>query len=41
MQFGGNEYFALLKKETSAQEWLALGQNVQFELAGVIYEIHE
>ena len=40
VQFGSDEYFALLRKYPQAQPWLALGQNVQFVLADTVYEIH-
>jgi Ca-activated chloride channel family protein len=41
LQFGSSEYFDFLAKHPKAQPWLALGQNVQFGLDGVIYEIYE
>jgi Ca-activated chloride channel family protein len=41
IQFGSPEYFELQKKHPKAQAWLAVGNNVQFVLAGTVYEIHE
>jgi len=41
VQFGTTDYFALLKKEPAAQQWLALGQNVQFALGETVYEVYE
>ena len=41
LQFNSPEYFAFLAKNQQALPWLALGQNVQFVLDGVVYEIHE
>ncbi|HEY5911887.1 MAG TPA: VIT domain-containing protein [Verrucomicrobiae bacterium] len=39
IQFGSPEYFELLKKHPETAPWLALGQNVQFALDKVVYEI--
>jgi Ca-activated chloride channel family protein len=39
IQFGSQEYFDLLKNHPETAPWLALGQNVQFALDKVIYEI--
>jgi Ca-activated chloride channel family protein len=41
IQFNSQEYFELIAKEPEARPWLALGQNVQFTLAGTVYEIYE
>ena len=41
IQFNSAEYFAFAAKNTRALPWLALGQNVQFVLDGMVYEIHE
>jgi len=41
VQFGTADYFALLRKEASAQQWLALGPNVQFALGDTVYEVYE
>jgi Ca-activated chloride channel family protein len=41
LQFGTQEYFDFIAKHAQAQQWLALGQNVQFLLQGVTYEIYE
>lgn len=41
IQFGSAEYFALLEKEPSSAQYLALGQNVRFAARGVVYEIYE
>jgi Ca-activated chloride channel family protein len=41
VQFGSPEYFDLQKKHPKAQAWLAMGNNVQFVLAGTVYEIYE
>jgi Ca-activated chloride channel family protein len=41
IQFGSAEYFNLLAKHPKASAWLALGQNVQFVLDNVIYEVYE
>jgi len=39
IQFGSPEYFNLVSQEPKALPWLALGQNVQFVLNNVIYDI--
>jgi Ca-activated chloride channel homolog len=41
IQFSSAEYFAFAAKNSKALPWLALGQNVQFELDGTLYEIYE
>jgi len=41
LQFNSPEYFDFLVKNQQALPWLALGQNVQFVLDGVVYEIYE
>jgi len=41
LQFGTQDYFDFLAKHRQALPWVALGQNVQFLLQGVIYEIYE
>ena len=41
LTFGSKEYFDLMAKHPESRGWLALGQNVQFALSGVVYEIHE
>jgi Ca-activated chloride channel family protein len=41
LQFGTQDYFDFVGKHPQAQPWLALGQNVQFLLQGVIYEVYE
>jgi Ca-activated chloride channel family protein len=41
IQFNSTEYFAFAAKNPKALPWLALGQNVQFELDGTLYEIYE
>jgi Ca-activated chloride channel family protein len=41
IQFNSQEYFDLIAKKPEARPWLALGQNVQFTLAGTVYEIYE
>ena len=41
LQFNSPEYFDFLAKNQQALPWLALGQNVQFVLDGVVYEIYE
>ena len=35
------EYFDFVAKHPQATPWLAMGQNVQFVLAGTVYEICE
>lgn len=39
LNFGSEEYFALLRQHPEAGPWLALGQNVDVVIAGVIYEV--
>jgi Ca-activated chloride channel family protein len=41
IQFNSPEYFAFAAKNSQALPWLALGQNVQFLLDGIVYEIYE
>ncbi len=41
IQFNSPEYFALTRQQPKALPWLALGQNVQFVLDGIIYEVYE
>ncbi len=41
IQFNSPDYFAFAAKTPQALPWLALGQNVQFVLNGVVYEIYE
>lgn len=41
IQFNSPDYFAFAAKNTQALSWLALGQNIQFVLNGVVYEIYE
>jgi hypothetical protein len=41
LQFGTQDYFDFIAKHSEALSWTALGQNVQFVLQGVIYEIYE
>ena len=41
LQFGSTEYFDFIAKHKEALPWLALGNNVQFVLAGTVYEIYE
>jgi Ca-activated chloride channel family protein len=41
VQFDSPEYFELLKKNANVVRWLSQGRNVQFVLAGIIYEIYE
>lgn len=41
VQFGSPEYFTLLKQHPETAQWLALGSNVQFVLAGKVYEIFD
>jgi Ca-activated chloride channel family protein len=40
VEFGSPEYFALLRQHPEAAPWLALGQNVDLVLAGMIYTIN-
>ena len=39
LDFGSEQYFALLRKHPEVQSWIALGQNVQFVLHGQAYEV--
>jgi Ca-activated chloride channel homolog len=41
IQFGSQDYFNLIAQKPQTAPWLALGQNVQFVLAGAMYEIYE
>jgi Ca-activated chloride channel homolog len=41
LEFGSPEYYDLVAKHPEAGAWLALGQNVQFVLGEVIYEVRE
>ncbi len=41
VQFGSPEYFQLLTRHPEAAPWLALGQHVQFVVAGEVYEVFE
>jgi len=41
VQFGSREYFDLIATKPETRSWLALGQNVQFALGTVVYEIYE
>ena len=41
VQFSSPEYFELLRRHPETRPWLALGRNVQFNLAGTVYEVHE
>ncbi|HXR08496.1 MAG TPA: hypothetical protein VN765_14270, partial [Candidatus Acidoferrum sp.] len=41
IQFNSADYFSFVAKNKQALPWLALGQNVQFVLDGVVYEIYE
>jgi len=41
VQFGSPEYFELQKKHPKTVSWLSVGNNVQFVLAGTVYEIFE
>lgn len=41
VQFNSEAYFKLLKEEPDSRDFLALGQNVRFELNQVIYEVFE
>ena len=40
-EFNSKEYFAFAAKESRALPWLALGQNVQFVLDDMLYEIYD
>jgi hypothetical protein len=39
--FGSDEYFELSRNHPEARPWLALGNQVQFLLAGTVYEIYD
>jgi Ca-activated chloride channel family protein len=41
IQFNSSEYFAFAAKESRALPYLALGQNVQFVLDDIVYEIYD
>jgi Ca-activated chloride channel family protein len=41
IQFDSQEYFDFIAKRPQALPWLALGQNVQFVLGGIVYEVSE
>jgi Ca-activated chloride channel family protein len=41
IQFGSAQYFDLIARAPEALPWLALGQNVQFVLYDMIYDIYE
>jgi len=41
IQFNSAEDFAFAAKNSKALPWLAVGQNVQFEMDGTLYEIYE
>lgn len=41
IQFNSTEYFDLLAQKPEVRPWLALGQNVQFVLGDLVYEIYE
>ena len=41
IQFNSKEYFELVAKKPETLPWLALGQNVQFALNNIIYEVFE
>jgi len=41
VQFNSPEYFELLKKNSQTLAWLSQGRNVQFVMAGAIYEVYE
>ena len=41
IQFNSPDYFAFVAKNKQALPWLALGQNVEFIMDGVVYEIYE
>ena len=41
IQFGSAEYFNLIARNSKVLPWLALGQNLQFVLDNIIYEIYE
>jgi Ca-activated chloride channel family protein len=41
VSFGSTDYFSLVRQHPEAAPWLALGQNVDLVLGGVIYEVSE
>jgi len=41
IKFAGNKYFELLKSNSSAYQFLALGKNVRFVLNETLYEVYE
>jgi Ca-activated chloride channel family protein len=41
IQFASAEYFELAAKHPATQQWLALGQNVQFFFNNTIYDVYE
>ena len=41
IQFGSDDYFALLAAHPEARPWLALGQNVKLLLASTVYDIYD
>jgi Ca-activated chloride channel family protein len=41
VQFNSPEYFELARKEPKALPWLALGEEVQFELNKTVYEVYK
>jgi Ca-activated chloride channel family protein len=41
LQFGTQDYFDFIAKHAQALPWMALGQNVQFLLQDVVYEVYE
>lgn len=41
IQFASKEYFALLEKHPEVKPWLALGNQVQFVLDDIVYEVTE
>lgn len=41
LRFNSPEYFAFATKNSQALPWLGMGQNVQFVMDGVVYEIYD
>jgi Ca-activated chloride channel family protein len=39
IKFGTDDYFAFIRKNRDAQEWFALGRNVQVAIGDTIYEV--
>ena len=39
IQFGSNEYFAMMNTNTTVRSWMSLGRNVQFLLGDSVYEV--